>query len=589
MHVAICVDFDDAYSAAIRAGLSFDDLLHQLLQHGATHISLPELSLNRLIHSGQLVPRAPTRPHAVKPKVGHWNYLYGVPELIEHLVDELSVRLPYTEASAIDKSTLAFAGELQAIGEIGLGFDIDQAGAIIKQGLGIVPRPISYAWPERYLIERTLTQAAALGKLIAFDGNLILGHEMHLAETLEVMERENLWFAYFAESRHQKGDWFIAKRRAPNVLLTHRFTPEEMIPLDFHAAAHQWAHLARERGIRLCYVNFFKVLHATEPLEGLHYIEHIKEELEENGFEVTADVMQNSASSSIAAPSIVSKQELALTGLTSAGIASVAINSLFDLPKPIALTTTAVVAGGALMLPYLERARGHLEEQYAPSYAPKLIALSAASLAPVAAQQLMRHDRTAGMISGVLLNIAGAAAVAAATSDRDYRLRIEEYRGFNLDWWLPLASAALSIPNKSLRIGIPAVLSSVWFVLNQRRIDPLVLIDPAYAEGHTHHLSTFARTIGDVKIASGPRPARKWAGAGPIGSALALALADRGSRNLSALAGAIGSIGYMLGLTGFRRSERSILITAKEAGKSLVIGTMIGALLLIVERVIQDG
>ncbi|HZY44648.1 MAG TPA: hypothetical protein VFF70_07860, partial [Anaerolineae bacterium] len=115
--------------------------------------------------------------------------------------------------------------------------------------------------------------------------------------------------------------------------------------------------------------------------------------------------------------------------------------------------------------------------------------------------------------------------------------------------------------------------------LNQRRIDPLALIDPAHAEGHTHHLSTFARTIGDVKIAIGPRPARKWAAAGPIGLALALALANRGSRNLSALAGAIGSIGYMLGLTGFRRSERSILITAKEAGRSLAIGTALSFLI----------
>ena len=30
---------------------------------------------------------------------------------------------------------------------------------------------------------------------------------------------------------------------------------------------------------------------------------------------------------------------------------------------------------------------------------------------------------------------------------------IEEYRGFNLDWFLPLASAAMTIPNKSLKVG----------------------------------------------------------------------------------------------------------------------------------------
>jgi hypothetical protein len=578
---AICVDFDDAYSATIRAGMPFDDLLHELAHHGATHVSLPELSLNRLLRSGELTPRVPTRPRATKPAVGHWNYLYGEPDLIQHLAEELSVRLPYTSAGVINKSTLVFASDLPMIGEIGLGFDLKLAASIIGQGLGIVPRPISYAWPERYLIERTLTQAAALGSLIAFEGNLILGHEMHLSETLEVMEELDLAFVYFAESRHQKGDWFIAKRRAPKVILAHRFTPEEMLLLDFHAAAHQWGYLARERGIRLCYVNFFKVLHATDPLEALHYIEHIKEELEENGLEVTN---QSLIGSSTADQAIATKQDLALTGLASAGIASSAINNLLNVPEPLATTLSIASAAGALMLPYLEKARGHLEEQYPPSYAPKLIALAAASLAPVAAHQALRHDRTLGLISGVLMNIASAAAVAAATSDRDYRLRIEEYRGFNLDWMLPLASAALSIPNRTLRVGVLAALGGAGWIANQRHIDPLALIDPAHAEGHTHHLSTFARTIGDVKIAIGPRPARKWAGAGPIGFAVSRVLADRGHKDLSALAGALGSIGYALGLAGFRRSERSILITSKAAGQSLAIGTAISLLISIANR-----
>ena len=275
--VAICVDYDDAYAAAIRAGMPFDDLLHELAHHGATHVSLPELTLNRLQRLGWLMPQAPVTPLTAAPRVGHWNTLHGQPDLVACLAAELATRLPYTQAQVIAGSTLAFAGDRPTIGEIGLGFETSVAGRIAAHGLGVVPRPVSYAWPEKNLLDRTLNQAAALGKLIAFDGDMILGHEMHLGETLAAMERDGLWLAYFAESRHQKGDWFIAKRRAPNVILAHRFTPEEMIPLDFHAAAHHWACLARERGIRLCYVNFFKVLHATEPLEGLHYVERIKE------------------------------------------------------------------------------------------------------------------------------------------------------------------------------------------------------------------------------------------------------------------------------------------------------------------------
>src|SRR5256885_1336506 len=83
------------------------------------------------------------------------------------------------------------------------------------------------------LIERTLAQAAEVGDgVVAFDGNLILGHEMHLAVTLAALEAQDQTFAYFAESRHQRGDWFIAKRRMPNVVIAHQYTAAQMIPED---------------------------------------------------------------------------------------------------------------------------------------------------------------------------------------------------------------------------------------------------------------------------------------------------------------------------------------------------------------------
>lgn len=575
--VAICVDFDDAHRAAIRAALPFDDMLAKLKGHGATHISLPELTLNRLLAHGQLTPRAPARPRATAPRVGHWNYLYGAADLVKTLASELSARLPFTEATVLSKTTLVFAGDMPTVGAIGLGFDAAIAERIAAHGLGIVPRPVSYDWPEKDLIERTLKQAARWGKLIAFDGNMILGHEMHLDETLMAMEREALSFVYFAEARHQKGDWFIAKRRAPKVVLAHRFTPEEMIPLDFHAAAHQWAFLARERGIRFCYVNFFKVLHATEPLEGLHYIEHIKEELEHNGFEVTVEV---EVPTPVPTPT---RNDLALTGLASAGIAA----SLLNLREVVSLPLTISAASGAIALPYLERARSHLEEQYPPSYAPKALALVAASLAPVAAVSLA-HTRF-GWLAGLVLEASAAASLAAATSGQDYHLRIEEYRGLNLDWLLPLASASLSIPNRELRVGALAALGATWMFARNRHLDLLAGIDPGHAEGHTHHLSAAARKVGDLSIALGARPARKWAGLGPFATALGLAMARRDAQARPwahsgwspTLAKMVASLGHAMGLVAFRRPERALALSMKDASSSYAIGTVLGILVLL--------
>jgi hypothetical protein len=572
-HVAICVDFDDAYSASVRAGIPFDDLLPQLAHHGATHVSLPELTLNRLARTGRLAPGAPLHPVSEAPRAGHWNYLCGPEPLVSALAAELCARLPYTGARQLDGRTLAFAGELQTIGEIGLGFDATAAARMAVHGLGVVPRPVSYAWPEDTLIRLTLAQAAVFGRLIAFDGDMILGHEMHLDATLNAMQREGLTFVYFAGSRHQKGDWFVAKRRAPKVVIGHRFTAAEMVPLDFHAAAHQWAHLAREYGVRFCYVNFFRVLHATHPLEGLHYLEHIREALQGDGFVVTPDI---ALPVPVPAPT---RDELALTGLASAGLASAGAASALNLPEKAALPLAALAAAGAAALPYLERPRGHLEEQYPPSYAPKLIAL-AASLAPAAA----RPDGPLAWAEGLAMQAAAGAVLAAATSGQDYQLRIEEYRGFNLHWAVPLAALALGLPSARLRTGMLAAVAAAWFVLTQRGVDPLLRFDAAHAEGHTHHLSAAARLAGDARIMLGLRPARKWSGLGAAGTALSLVLASRGHDGWAALAALAGAAGHSLGLVGWRRPERALSVTGREAIPSLAAGSAIGLLLLMLRK-----
>ncbi len=575
--VAICVDFDDAHEAAIRAALPFDSFLGKLARHGATHLSLPELTLNRLIEGGRLTPQLPATPFSRAPRVGRWNYLHGDPALVSQLAAELSARLPYTEPATMGDGTLVFAGDRAAIGSIGMGFDASVAAIIAGQGLGVVPRPVSYPWPEDSLITLSLAQASVFGKLIAFDGDMILGHEMHLSATLEAMEREGLTLVYFAESRHQKGDWFVAKRRAPAVVLAHGFTPAGMIPLDYHAAAHLWAQLARERGIRFCYVNFFKVLHATAPLEALYYVEHIKEALEAEGFVLTADV---SLPTPVPAPD---KKDLALVGLASAGAASAALAGALNLPEAAAVPLVALAAGVAAALPYLEQPRDHLEAQYPPSYAPKLLALAAA-LSPVAALAA-RNPLEWG--EGVLLQIAAAAAIAAATTGQDYHLRIEEYRGFNLDWLPPLAYAATGIPDATARAAAISALVGAWAVLTQRGQDPLAKLDPAHAEGHTHHLSAATRFAGDARMALGPQPARKWAGLGPFASALGLAFTSRGQRGWGAAATIIGAIGNTLGLVGFRRPERALKMTLREAVPSFGIGAALGLLVLVLSRMLR--
>lgn len=619
--VALCVDFDDAAAAALRAALPFDEMLHKLAANGATHVALPEWTLARLLHSGALTPQASARPRTTPPRVGHWNYLHGQPALISRLADELCGRVPYTAAEVINQHTLVFAGDVPTIGELGLGFDEALTERIQAHGLGVVPRPVSYAWPEKGLLERTLAQAAQLGSYVAFDGNMILGHEMHLDETLDAMTGAGLSLVYFAESRHQKGDWFIAKRRAPHVVLGHRFTPADMVPLDYHAAVHNWVHFAKERGIRFCYINFFRILHATEPLEGLHYIHHLKHAFEDAGFIVDRQV---DLPTPVPAPDTL---ELAAAGLAVAGVGAAALTDLLDLPETLALPLTVMAAGGAAALPYLEQARnqaaqarhhhhdrdhghdhhshegdhhhhdhnhdhdhghdhGDLAALYPPSYAPKLLGLGAAALSPVAS--LLAARKPEGWPESLLYQLAGATTLAVVTSGQEYQLRIEEYKGFNLDWLLPLAAAAWQIPQPGWRVGALAGLGGAWFLARQRGVDLLAQADPGHAEGHTHHISTAMALVGDVMMTIGPKPARKWAGLAPAAQAAALVLAQQGQKKGAIAAASLGVAGQLLGLVGFRHPERALMITAGESGRSWLVGVGVGVALLLILGRLRD-
>lgn len=159
-------------------------------------------------------------PALPAPRIGQWHTLTShEPALLDHLIRELSARVPGSQPRLLalhPVPTMAVAGGSPTLAELGLGFDTAAAAEALNAGLGVVPRPVSFAWPEGHLVERTLVQAAGLhagrpgAGIVAFEGDIILGHEMACDATVNNLLRYQLHFAYFTETRHQKGDWFIA-------------------------------------------------------------------------------------------------------------------------------------------------------------------------------------------------------------------------------------------------------------------------------------------------------------------------------------------------------------------------------------------
>jgi hypothetical protein len=587
----IVLDYDDALAVCARAGIPLAEFLPLARAHGAAHISLPELTLDRLMRQGRLAPVIPSKPIAEPPPVGNWIYLAGAePELLAHLAAELRARLPSSNAHLISNlqpptsdlrpltsdrqpptshlppPTLALSGHLPTLAEMGLGFETSAAAEILLAGLGLVPRPVSFAWPEDHLVERTLAQVAGLGaQIVAFDGDLILGHEMHLEATVRCLERFGLHFAYFCETRHQKGDWFVAKHLAPRgqVVLAHYFTPAAMVPEDFHSAAHHWGMLAHARGIRLCYINVFRRIHAAEPLECLKYLDHVRKNLDAYDGVTSPPVLASPA-----------RKSLALTGLAPAGAVAMAASETLGLPEPLALGLAVASAAGAAALPYLDRPRGRLEESYPPSYAPKLLALAGASAAPLAA------TRSRNLLSAMFVQAGMAASLAALTAGQEYQQRVEEYRSLNADLFLPLAGIFLrELADPKWKFAALAALGLGWYGIQRFSPDVLGAIDRDLPAGHTHHLSAAQRFVGDALMALGPRPGRKWAGLGLAGLAAARAF-HRMSHSRAALAASLVSVlGNALMLAAFRKPERPLAETLPAVAKSWAWGGVMGLII----------
>ncbi|HXV43184.1 MAG TPA: DUF5693 family protein, partial [Anaerolineae bacterium] len=368
IHAGIMLDWDDVQAVATRATTIFtetgeDDmvvaeLLRRYRENGATHLSIPELTLARLLSKGELSVTQGSSQHRVYLQAQH-------AALADWVAAELQARLPHLKPlrSGTKTPLVSFLGDLPSVAEIGLGFDARHAALAGQAGLSLVARPIGYSWVQPDMIERTLGQAAGLGaKIIAFQGTLIPGHEFKMDHTVAAMRQYHLTYAYFSQSRHQKGDWFLAKNLAREglVILAHEFQPEELLEEDWFTASYRWANLATEAGIRLCSVRFFRILHAADPLESVAYVKELAHTLEHAGLlpahagEVDLTVFQPQ------------RDEIALAsaGLSIAGAAGLAADLL---PVPDSLKLLSVGASALVLtgLPFLEKQRSSAHYHHA--------------------------------------------------------------------------------------------------------------------------------------------------------------------------------------------------------------------------------
>lgn len=654
VHAAIMLDWDDVQAVATRAATVFAgagegeavaELLRLYRANGATHLSIPELTLNRLLAKGEMSVTQGSSANRV--------YLQTQSStLADWVTAELEARLPHLKPlrSGTKTPVVSFLGDLPSVAEIGLGFDPDHAALARQADLTPIARPTGYSWVQPEMIERSLEQAAALGaKIIAFQGTLIPGHEFRMDQTVAAMRRYHLTYAYFSQSRHQKGDWFLAKNLAREgaVILAHEFQPEDLLEEDWFTASYRWATLATEAGIRLCSVRFFRILHAADPLESVAYVKELAHALRHAGLITTC---AGEADLTVFQPQ---RDELSLAsaGLSIAGAAGLAAD-LLPIPDGLKLLGVGASALALAGLPFLEKAEGrrrkaenghhhhhddhphdhdhdhhhdHDHEHHhhdhdhhhhdhdhdhehshshdsATAYAPKGLALAAAVFFPAAATALNGANPVGAMAQALAVSAAGTAALSATTAESDYLLGIEDYRGYNLDWLIPLGlAAATNIPEivnrkseipKGHNVGNP---KSLWRwlpltglvlaaakILSGPNADAPAALDREHRHAHTHHLSAFQRSLGDSKMALSPKPLRKWALLAPLGVVGASILKQNKQDELAAIALTAAAAGQVATLTGFRNGQRPLLKTMEGRAKGWAIGVVLALIFWLV-------
>ncbi len=619
--VYLALSYEQTAVAATRAGMDPFVFLHECRHHGATHVAIREDTLGSLLAAGALWPVPATAP-------GRHRFVVAHADLRQRLLREFAVRFPRLVASETPDG-LELDGELAALLPLGLGFDPTVFRRARATGLQLIAQPVSYPWPTPTAIERTLAQAAELeATMVAFADDPVLGHEMQLSATAAALRRHRLAFVYFPDSRHQRGDWFLAKTMAQvaaeRVVPALRFTAAERDSTDAAGLAYRAALRAREGGIRLIFVDAFIGIHAISPTDVWTYLDQLVHELGHQGFVIDLPPAHGPATpvagEAAMAPSSHDHDPgsahahphghdhthhehgpqwpdpLPLADLTGVigtwleqpwvdaspgardehdlvlplmGMALLALERVRPLPLPAALVLTTAGYGLATrLLPRLDRPRQALEHTYTPSYRPKLLALAALTLGPVTGAWVPLTAPLAGLLA------------AAATQGTDYALRIETVPTLHLDWTVPLAwhlvceQLALLAGRRSPAVALALVALPL---LGRRHLpaDAIEHLSRSHPSGHTHHLSAARRRLGDLRMALSPRPLSKWAGL-VLWALPAVGLpAGARARDLFGLAATVGGVAAAGVL---RQPARPIALSMAQVTRSLLLSAPVAVL-----------
>ena len=342
----------------------------------------------------------------------------------------LSINLSFREFGENSKKLLMFFPEWEReYLSLSLGFDQKLISKIEKSGLKVIPRVVnnnnSVTWDDKY-------DQYLLGEMSAdytiFAGNTISGYENNLAETAEILQKNNMKFAMIES--------FIAKQHGAknlghlleyDLLRVHSIEQGEMEKYSLQKVVDRYRRSVRERDVRILYLKPFLETKEDLKIEELNikFLNKLTTGLKDDGFR-----LGNAASFDFFSNSVLTVYLISL-GIAGAGIILLEKLIGFKLKKYFYLLVFLVIISVTGFV-YLDKIM----------FLRKLLALGSSVIFPslaIITQFIDKNDEYLKSFGkAILISLTGALLIAASLSHLSFLAAIDKFRGVKVSFLLPL-------------------------------------------------------------------------------------------------------------------------------------------------------
>ncbi|MBU0580727.1 MAG: hypothetical protein KKA19_06090, partial [Candidatus Margulisbacteria bacterium] len=315
--VETVIGFREVQKLKFYSGATYAQVFAELKNAGITSIAVEEDTLNTLKAAGEIswykgeqlinlsrigqiqnyVLANNARQANINP--GYNYILVGSVETYNRARDSLIEELGPTNVTELGGYILEVKGNINDLGELGLGISEPIAIVVRNYGFNVIPRLVNSTRLQEEMLARKLSRVEQMEGVntIIFSGRAVLGYNNNISLIVNQMRKNNLNFG-FIEFAEQKGSLFMAKEIPAQTLGVHSISDYSLDRMNPNKAIARYVLAVAERGMRILYIRpFFNIPAGADVLKfNVDYFSKLKKTLEARHFQVatiTEHVMQN--------------------------------------------------------------------------------------------------------------------------------------------------------------------------------------------------------------------------------------------------------------------------------------------------------